>query len=82
MPVGAMLLISTFLFLIGMLLLSGAYCLLALRHWSWALAMAILCLVPIHPGAIFGGIVVGIWALVELCRYSNRVAFDLDSTAG
>ena len=65
-------------FAIGLLLLSGAHCLLNVRHWHWAIAMSILCLIPIHPGAILGGVVVGIWSLVELCRYSNRVAFEID----
>lgn len=75
---GLMLVIAALQFVIGMLLLSGSYCLLNLRFWGYALAMSILCIIPIHPGAILGGIAVGIWALVELTRYSNRVAFSLD----
>ena len=67
-------------FVIGMLLFSGAVCILNLRHWTWALTMAILCIVPLHPGAILGGIPVGIWAVVELFRYSNRTAFDSQMT--
>lgn len=62
-------------FVIGMLVFSGGICILNLRHWTWAVTMAILCIVPLHPGAILGGFAVGIWALVELFRYSNRTAF-------
>lgn len=62
-------------FVIGMLVFSGGICILNLRHWTWAVTMAILCIVPLHPGAILGGFIVGIWALVELFRYSNRTAF-------
>ena len=78
-PAQIMMILTTAIFFgIGLLLLSGAHCLLNVRHWHWAIAMSILCLIPIHPGAIVGGIVVGIWSLVELCRYSNRVAFTID----
>ncbi len=77
----ALILISCGLFfVIGMLVFSGAVCILNLRHWTWAVTMAILCIAPIHPGAVLGGIPVGIWALVELFRYRNRMAFDLPST--
>lgn len=80
-PVWAQVSSSLLMFVIGLLLLTGAHCILSLRHWGWALSMAILCIVPIHIGAILGGIPVGIWALVELSRYSNRTAFNLDSPA-
>lgn len=78
-PTQIMMTLTTGLFfVIGLLLLSGAHCLLNVRHWYWAIAMSILCLIPVHPGAFLGGIAVGIWSLVELCRYSNRVAFGID----
>ncbi len=76
LPVWLILISCGLFFVIGFLVFSGGICILYLRHWTWAVAMAIVCIVPLHPGAVFGGIPIGIWALVELFRYSNRAAFD------
>jgi len=65
---------TVFCVAIGLLLISGAWCMAKLRHWGWALAMAILAILPLHPGFILG-IPFGIWSLVELSRPANREQF-------
>lgn len=61
-------------FVIGCLLIVGGYYMASLRHWAWCLAMAIVAIVPIHPGFLIG-LPCGIWALVELSRPANYRQF-------
>ncbi len=63
--------------LLGGFFISAGYCLASLQKWGWCLAMAIVAVIPIHPGWILG-LPSGIMALVELSRPSNREQFNLD----
>lgn len=63
------------IFLLGLIICSGGFAMILLKNWGWCLATSILAIVPIHPGAIVG-IPVGILALVQLNRESNRCHFE------
>ncbi len=63
------------LILLGGLLVSGGVSMLRLRRRGWAIAMAIMALLPVHPGALVG-LPAGIIALVQLARSSVAREFD------
>ncbi len=64
-------------FLMGGFFISAGYCMASLQKWGWCLAMAIVAVIPIHPGWILG-LPSGIVALVQLSRPSNREQFSRD----
>ena len=60
---------------LGSLMIAAAVLMLNLRHWGWCLAVAIVAVIPLHPGVLFG-LPFGIMALIELVRPGHRAQFE------
>jgi serine/threonine protein kinase len=61
--------------IVGLLICSGGFSMMLLRNWGWCVAMSILALIPIHPGALIG-IPAGIAGLIQLNRNCNSSQFE------
>ena len=61
-------------FILGMMLFLGGVRMLAMRSHRWCMAMSILAMLPVHPGALFG-IPSGIWALSVLAKGATQEQF-------
>ena len=69
------------LFLVGVICCSlleafGAVCMLRMRRYGFAMASAILALIPVCSPCFFLGIPFGIWALVVLSQAEVRQRFE------
>ena len=59
---------------VGVILIAGAWQMLGLRSYGWAVACSILALVPLSAGFMLG-VPMGIWALFVLSRPDAQQAF-------
>jgi len=63
----------------GLCVLLGAWNLMQLRSYRWALAGGILGMCPFFPGA-FVGLPMGIWALILITKKEVKAAFGQEKT--
>ncbi len=62
---------------VGVILIVGAWQMLRLRSYGWAVACSVLALVPLSAGFMLG-VPMGIWALFVLNRSDTQQAFAAD----